>query len=142
MLDTNVVSELMRSAPSEAVLGWFSYQTSTALFVSSVSEAELRTGVAILPEGKRQRMLARAVEDVLARDFADRILPFNSAAARVYPLIAVARRRTGRPILEGDCQIAAIARSHGAALATRNIADFEGCGIDLINPWLWSPTQP
>jgi predicted nucleic acid-binding protein len=100
-----------------------------------VSEAELRLGVAILPAGRRRTALAKAIDDMLQVDFRDRILPFDGAAARAYAAIAAARRVAGRPIGQFDCQIAAIARAHRAAVATRNTGDYVGCGIDLIDPW-------
>ena len=106
-----------------------------ALFLSTVREAELRYGVEILPAGERRTRLLDEVEGMLSEDFAGRILPFDSAAARAYAVIAAARRAAGRPINHADCQIAAIARCRGASVATRDVADFEGSGIDLIDPW-------
>lgn len=135
LLDTNVVSELMRPDPSRTVLDWFEGRDAAALFLSTISEAELRAGVAVLPNGRRRDRLLAAVEAVIARDFAGRLLPFDSAAARAYPAIYAARRAAGRPIAEADCQIAAIAASRGFAVATRNVDDFAGCGVDVIDPW-------
>jgi toxin FitB len=136
LLDTNVVSELMRPAPAPEVENWLGAQPAAFLFISAVTEAELRFGVALLPAGARRERLAEAMEDMLAADFAGRILPFDSAAASSYARIASDRRRAGRPIGQFDTQIAAIARARNAALATRNVGDFDGCGIRLINPWL------
>ncbi len=135
LLDTNVVSELMRPVPAAAVERWLAAKASSAVFLSAVTEAELRYGVAMLPEGKRRLALADALEALLQEDFRGRILAFDSAAAILYAEIAAGRRRAGRPISEADAQIAAIARSRGAGLATRNLADFAGCGIDLVDPW-------
>jgi predicted nucleic acid-binding protein len=135
LLDTNVISELMRADPAPDVLDWFGRQDATGLFISAITEAELRTGVAILPAGQRRDGLQAALDDMLDKDFLDRILPFNSPAARAYADIAVRRRAAGRPISDADCQIAAIARSVGAPVATRNVKDFDGCRIVVINPW-------
>lgn len=135
ILDTNVVSELLRPAPALAVEAWLAEQNGTEVYFTAVSEAELRRGVAILPAGRRRDALVDAVEGILTEDFRERILPFDSAAAQNYAVIAAVRHAAGRPISQFDCQIAAIARAHGAAVATRNVGDFEGCGIDVINPW-------
>ena len=136
ILDTNVISELLRPDPSPHVEQCLSGQDSATVYLSVVSEAELRHGVAILPEGRRRSQLGQAIEAVLEVDFRGRILSFDSNSALHYAVIAAQRRAVGRPISQFDCQIAAIARAHHAVLATRNIADFEGCGIDLINPWM------
>ena len=142
VIDTNVVSELMRSTPEPAVMAWFSGQDSAELYLSAVSEAELRAGAAILRAGLRRDRLAAEVDAVLREDFAGRVLPFDSAAARAYAAIAASRRSMGRPILEADCQIAAIARASDAAVATRNATDFEHCGIALIDPWAGNRASP
>jgi len=135
LVDTNVVSELMRPAPAPAVLAWFATQAAADLFLSAVSEAELRAGAACLPAGRRRDALTEAIDAMVAEDFAGRLLPFDSPAARSYALIAAARRAAGQPIAQADCQIAATAHAHGAAVATRNVADFLGCGIAVIDPW-------
>lgn len=135
VLDTNVVSELMRPAPSVAVENWVSAQPAAGMFISAVTEAELRYGLALLPDSQRQRRLLAQAEAMLAEDFAGRILPFDSAAALAYAPIAAARRLAGRPISQADAQIAAIAASRGAAIATRNVADFAECGITVVDPW-------
>ena len=135
VVDTNVVSELMLPRPAAAVIDWASAQVIPTLYLTTISEAELRYGVAILPIGRRREQLLAAVEGVLREDFAGRVIPFDRQAARAYAAIAAARRAAGRPIKYADCQIAAIARSVGASVATRNVRDFEGCGIDVINPW-------
>ena len=95
----------------------------------------MRLALAVLPQGRRRSALAQAIQGMLEEDFRDRILPFDSAAARAYADIAAERRALARPISQFDCQIAAIARAHEAAVATRNTGDFEGCGIEVIDPW-------
>ena len=135
IIDTNVVSELMRASPDPAVLAWFASHAADTLFLTAISEAELRTGAAILPAGQRRDRLMGAIDAMIDQDFAGRILPFDSPAARKYAEIAAARRAAGKPIMEADCQIAAIARACGAAIATRNVKDFEGCGANIVNPW-------
>ena len=135
IIDTNVVSDLMRAKPDPAVLSWFAGQAADMLFLTAVSEAELRTGAAILPAGQRRDRLVGAIDAMIDQDFAGRILPFDSPAARCYAETAAARRAAGKPIMDADCQIAAIARACNAAIATRNVRDFEGCGIEVINPW-------
>ena len=135
VLDTNVVSELMRRTPDPAVTAWVADHDAATLFVTAIGEAEFRYGVAILPAGRRREMLASAVDLMLREDLAAHILPFDSAAARAYATIASERRATGRTAAQADTQIAAIARSRGMAVATRNIKDLQGMGVDLINPW-------
>ena len=135
VLDTNVLSEAWRPAPSPAVMGWMRSQPAAALFTTTITEAELLYGIALLPEGKRRRSLEAVVALIFAEELAGRVLPFDSAAAREYADIAATRRRAGRPIAEADAQIAAIARSRGAAVATRNVEDFAGCGLTVVSPW-------
>ena len=135
VLDTNVVSELMLPAPSSNVTDWIARQAAPDLFLSTISEAELRYGAEILPVGQRRDTLLAGIEDMLREDFTGRVLPFNRAAARAYATIAAARRAAGRPISQADCQIAAIARSLGASVATRDSDGFEDCGIEVIDPW-------
>lgn len=135
VLDTNVVSELMRPAPSPAVVSWVGRRDAATLFFSAVGEAELRLGVAIMPAGRRRDEIEEAIGAMLREDFAGRILPFDSAASRAYAAIAAARRAAGRPVATLDMQIAAIARSQNMAVATRNTRDFTGTGVDLANPW-------
>jgi predicted nucleic acid-binding protein len=135
LIDTNVVSELMRPVPAPRVLDWFAGREAASLFLSAVSEAELRAGAASLPAGRRRDGLVAAIDAMVAEDFGGRVLPFDSPAAKSYAVIAAARRAAGQPIAEADCQIAAIARAAGAAVATRNVADFRGCGVEVIDPW-------
>ena len=135
ILDTNVISELLRPAPEPKVEHWLSAQDGLNVYLTSISEAELRYGLAIMGNGKRRAALVDAVDRILREDLAGRILPFDSDAAQSYATIAAARRAAGRPIAQADCQIASIAHSRGATVATRNTPDFEGCEIDLMNPW-------
>ena len=134
ILDTNVVSELMKAAPAERVLGWIAAQPASALYTTSITQAEILHGLALLPTGKRRNALESAAEAMLREDFAGRILPFGSDAALAYARIAADRRRAGRPISHFDAQIAAIARSAGAAIATRNVTDYDRCGVKIFNP--------
>jgi len=135
VLDTNVLSEASRPAPEQRVLDWIAGQQPTRLFTTTISQAEFLYGLAILPAGRRRTALAEAAHRMFAEDFADRVLPFDSAAAQAFAAIAAARRRKGRPIGDLDGQIAAIARSRGAAVATRNVSDFADCGIEVFDPW-------
>lgn len=135
LLDTNVLSELLRVQPDPAVLAWFAAQDQGQLFVSAVTQAEMLLGAHLLPAGKRRAQLRHALDALFRDDFAGRVLPFDAAAAASYAPVVTARRRAGRPIAQFDAQIAAIATARGAALATRNTADFEGCGVELHNPW-------
>ena len=135
ILDTNVISELLRPAPEPKVEHWLSAQDGLNVYLTSISEAELRYGLAIMGNGKRRAALVDAVDRILREDLAGRILPFDSDAAQSYATIAAARRAAGRPIAQADCQIASIAHTRGATVATRNTPDFEGCEIDLMNPW-------
>jgi predicted nucleic acid-binding protein len=136
ILDTNVISELLRPVPARQVEAWLSEQDGALIYFTTVGEAELRHGVSILPAGKRRSALTKAIDSILDEDLRDRILPFDREAARTYAIVAAGRRAAGRPISQFDCQIAAIARAHGAAVATRNSNDFTGCGIDVLDPWV------
>jgi toxin FitB len=135
ILDTNVVSELLRPSPALEVETWLAAQDGMNVYLTAVTEAELRYGVAIMASGKRHKAQVDLVESLLREDFAGRILPFDSIAAAEYAAIGAGRKATGRPISQFDCQIAAIARAHRGTIATRNGRDFEGCGIEIINPW-------
>lgn len=135
VLDTNVVSELGRRRPDPRVQAWVRRQPAETLFFSAPGEAELRYGVAIMPAGRRRDRLAAGIERTMREDFAGRILPFDSAAARVYAAIAADRRRMGLHVASADCQIAAIARSRKMAVATRNLRDFADTGVDVVDPW-------
>lgn len=141
VVDTNVVSELMRPRPDPGVVEWMDGQRINALFVTAVTEAEIRAGIAILPEGERQHGLAAAADRAFGTVFSKRVLPFGRYAAKAYAVIIASRRAAGRPISHSDCQIAAIARALGASVATRDMGGFEGCGIEVINPWNSSQTR-
>ncbi len=135
VIDTNVAAELMRPAPNPTVAAWIAEQDAEAIYLTAVSEAELLYGVAIMPAGKRRNALEAAMREWLDLGFTRRILSFDSAAARAYAEIASGRRRAGRPMGEADCQIAAISRSRGAVLVTRNVRDFERTEVELVDPW-------
>ena len=135
VLDTNVISELMAPKPDASVERWIAARPSSALYTTSITQAEILFGVRLLAKGKRRDEVEAAAEAMFDRVFADRLLTFGRDAARAYARIAAERRRRGKPIAALDAQIAAIARAAGASLATRNIADFAGCGIGLENPW-------
>ena len=135
ILDTNVLSELMRPKPSPAVVAWVARQPAAELFTTSITEAEIFYGIELLTKGKRREGLLAATEAMFAEELEGRIFGFESDAARVFSKIAANRRALGRPISHADAQIAAIAQVRGAKLATRNVADFEDCGLDIVDPW-------
>jgi predicted nucleic acid-binding protein len=135
VLDTNVLSELMRPRPDAQVLIWFDSQPRNLLATTSVTFAEILRGVGELPSGRRRERLRSAAESVFTDFFSQSVLPFDRACAIVFADIVVARRERGRPISDFDAQIASIVRQSGAALATRNTTDFAHCDIELINPW-------
>jgi len=135
ILDTNVLSELMRPKPSVRIVTWVAKQPATELFTTSITEAEIFYGIQLLTKGKRREGLLAAAEAMFAEDLAGRIFGFESDAARVFSTIAAHRRALGRPISHADAQIAAISQVRGAKLATRNVADFEDCGLDIVDPW-------
>ena len=135
ILDTNVLSELMRPKPSPGVVAWVAKQSGTELFTTVVTEAEIFYGIELLPKGKRREALLEAADGMFAEDLAGRIFSFESDAARVFSRIAAQRRALGKPISHADAQIAAIAQVRKAKLATRNIDDFRDCGIDVVDPW-------
>ena len=135
VLDTNVVSEIMKPAPSEKVVHWLASQESSSVFTTVITQAEILYGIEVLPPGRRRRRLSDVVEDTFRLDFERRILSFDEESGRHYARIRASRKAVGRPIAQFDAMIAAIAHVQRAALATRNTADFERCGIRLINPW-------
>ena len=135
ILDTNVLSEALKPRPLDIVLSWLAAQEPSSVFVTAVTQAEILYGVEALPLGKRRTALLAAVEKIFAEEFGGRILPFEEDAAHAFAKIVPARNAAGRPISQFDAMIAAIARSRKAAVATRNTADFEGCGIQIVNPW-------
>jgi predicted nucleic acid-binding protein len=135
VLDTNVVSDFMTSPPAPSVRQWLNAQASGGLYLTTVSIAEIEFSLTVLPEGKRRRLLASRFEQFVELAFGERILPFDEPAAHLYGRLQAARRARGRPMSNFDAQIAAIARAKSFRLATRNVKDFEGCGLDLINPF-------
>jgi len=135
VLDTNVLSEVLKPAPSEGVVRWLAAQETSEVYITAVTQAEVLYGIEVLPAGKRRTRLAAIVVEIFAEDFGGRILPFDEEAARLFPLIVAGREKAGRPISQFDALIAACVRSRRATLATRNTTDFEGCGIRTVNPW-------
>lgn len=135
VLDTNVLSELMKPAPVGSVVRWVAAQPATSLYTTSITQAEILHGIMLLPSGRRRNALEAAAEAMFKEEFGGRVLPFGSDAAHFYARIAAERRRVGRAISNFDAQIAAIARSNGAAIATRNVADYDHCDIKVVNPW-------
>lgn len=135
VLDTNVLSEIMRAKPDQTVLAWLDAQAPDKLWLNAVVAAELLFGVARLPEGARKQQLALAVTAMLQQDFAGQILNFDLGAASVYAVLLAERERSGQMMAMADAQIAAICLSRDATLATRNTRHFEGLGLALINPW-------
>jgi predicted nucleic acid-binding protein len=135
VLDTNVLSELMRPAPDARVMAWLLAQPASDLHTTSITQAEILFGLQLLPAGRRRTALQRSADEMFGQDFAGRVLEFGSDAAPAYARLAADRRRSGRPIAHHDAQIAAIAKIRGAVLATRNVADFRGCGVEIVDPW-------
>jgi hypothetical protein len=136
VLDTNVLSEVLRLQPAPQVLAWLNGLGQTPVYVSSVTQAEMLLGVALLPAGKRRDVLETQVSGLFSQHFANRCLPFDSQAALFYARIVSSRQRLGKRINTEDGQIAAVACSRGYSLATRNVSDFAGiANLDIINPW-------
>lgn len=135
IVDTNVLSEMFRPAPAARVLDWFAAQEPASVYVTAVTQAEMLYGIEVLPAGKRKTLLLRAVEGTFSDVFAGRILSFDEDAARAFAKIAAGRESLGRPISREDAMIASIAVARKAALATRNLKDFDHCGVKIINPW-------
>ena len=135
VLDTNVISEVMKPDPSAKVTGWLAREFPPDIFTTAITQSELLYGIELMPRGRRRSALEGAITKILREIMGDRILPFDSQAAEIYARIAASRRSMGKPISEPDAQIAAIVRSRGASLATRNVGDFQHCGIKVVNPW-------
>ena len=137
LLDTTVVSELMRPQPDQAVMNWFSRQSGMVFHVSAITIAEILLGIALLPNGKRRDGLSSAAEAMFSEDFSGRCLAFDNACARYFAAIVSGRRRAGVQMTTEDAQIAAVALSQGCALATRTTRDFLHIeGLELLNPWI------
>jgi predicted nucleic acid-binding protein len=135
ILDTNVISELMRPEPAPLVVEWVDRQSADDVFLTAVTVAELLYGVARLPDGHRKVAIAEQLEAMFAEDFDHRVAAFDETAAAHYADVVLRRERAGRPIGVADAQIAAICRSYDALLATRNVGDFTGAGVRISNPW-------
>ncbi len=135
LLDTNVVSEVMRRKPSDNVLNWLNGSNNEDLLIPCITIAEICYGLRILPAGQRRELLQMRFEQFISRGFAGNIVDFTESAARAYAEIMAIRKEKGRPMSLPDGQIAAIAQVNHLVLATRNITDFEDCGIQLINPF-------
>jgi predicted nucleic acid-binding protein len=135
VVDTNVISEVMRDEPDSYVLGWYRATPRHLLFSTAVTVGEILAGIQSLPAGKRRADMELDARAMFAEDFDAKILPFDLIAAEYYGQIIVERRKKGRPIKPLDAEIAAIARARDMSVATRNIGDFEDTGVNLINPW-------
>ncbi len=135
MLDTNMLSAIMSPKPEQRITDWILDQPSEALFTATVCQAEILSGIAILSQGRRRADLEEAARAMFAEDFQGRILPFDGEAAAAYAEMFAARRKAGRPAGTIDLMLASIARARGAGVVTRNVSDFEGVGLTVINPW-------
>jgi predicted nucleic acid-binding protein len=135
VLDTNVVSELFKAEPDPGLAAWLEVTPPSRFFVTAISKAESLTGLAIMPEGKRKQALHLIMHTFFEERLLNPILPFGDRDAEFFAEVVSHRRRIGRPIGEFDAQIAAIARANSFAVVTRNVGDFEQCGIAVINPW-------
>ncbi|MBK5944709.1 VapC toxin family PIN domain ribonuclease [Halorhodospira halophila] len=135
VLDTNVVSEMMRPRPDAAVIEWLNGTGSGSLYLCTITIAEIEYGLCAMPDGQRREDLRERFDTFIHTAFAQRILGFDQRAARHYGCIMATRRREGRPLSAPDGQIAAVARSRGLAVATRNESDFAGIGVEILNPW-------
>jgi predicted nucleic acid-binding protein len=135
VLDTNVLSEAMKPAPSSAVASWLRKQPLRSLFTAAICQAEVLAGIAVLPAGRRRAELEALATGVFNEDFHERVLPFDGRAAAVYAQLFAGRRQMGRPIATADLIVAATAHVHDAAVVTRDAGGFEGCGLTVIDPW-------
>jgi toxin FitB len=135
LLDTNVLSNVIAAQPAPSVAAWMAAQPARLLFTTSICQAEILSGIAVMPQGRRRDNLYTAARALFEEDFAERVLPFDSKAAVAYADVFAARRRVGRPAAMADLMIASIARTKGASVVTRDIGDFEDCGRTLIDPW-------
>jgi predicted nucleic acid-binding protein len=136
VLDTNVLSELMRHKPDKSVVAWLDAQAAQSIWVTSISVFEARLGLSLLPNGKRRQALESAFAELLAEDLGNRILPFDTRAAEQAATLAASRQRRGRPADVRDTQIAGIVLARRAVLATRNVKHFEDLGSRIVNPWI------
>jgi predicted nucleic acid-binding protein len=134
ILDTNILSELMRLSRVPQVAAWMEGQHEELLFTTAVSHAEIFSGLAVMADGRRRRDLEKTAH-AMFEEFEGRVLPFDTDAATAYAELYAMRRQAGRPTAPLDLMIASIAHFHGASMVTRDVDDFEGCGLTLINPW-------
>ena len=135
LLDTNVISELVKPTPNPAVVAFLRRTIPETMFTSTVCEAEMRYGLARLPPGRRKADLTKRIAAFFADSFSERILHFDHASAEVYGELRAVRDAAGRPISVQDAMIAATASAYGTAIATRNVGDFVGCGVEIVDPW-------
>jgi toxin FitB len=135
LLDTNLVSELMRSHPDPHVMSWVAAQPLSEMAIATITVMEIRFGIALLPHGRRRADLDTRFRQLLARAFAGRVLTFDQPAADACAEIRARRRQSGNPMTVQDGMIAAIGRVHGAPVVTRDVRGFEGCGLSVIDPW-------
>ncbi len=135
ILDTNVLSEVLKATPDGHVMAWLKEQPRPSLFTTTITRGEILHGIRLLPDGKRRRALWDAALAIFNEDFAERVLSFDNDAADAYAEVGASRRTAGRPISQFDAMVAGMARSRGASLATRNAKDFESCGIEVVDPW-------
>ncbi len=135
IIDTNVLSEVLKVEPDPRVLVWLKGQPLSSLFTTTVTRGEILYGIRLLPDGKRRRGLWDAALAIFHEDFDGRVLSFDADAADAFAEIGAARRAAGKPISQFDAMIGGMARSRGASIATRNVRDFEDCGIDVVDPW-------
>jgi len=135
LLDTSVLSAVMGTRPVAAVASWLAGQPEDRLFTTTICQAEILAGIAVLPRGHKRQRLDAAAQAIFEEDFDGRILPFDGEAARFYADLFASSREAGRPVATADLMIAAIARTRGASLVTRNIHHFEGLGLPLVDPW-------
>jgi len=138
LLDTNVLSAMMGVRPVPEVAAWMADKPMERLFTTCISQAEILSGLAIMPEGRRRRELEIAARAIFLEDFDGRVLPFDMQAATAYAELFAIRRWSGRPAAPLDLMIASVAKSRHASVVTRDISGFEGCGLIVINPWIGS----
>ena len=135
ILDTNVLSALMRAAPEMAVVDWLDRQSAESIWLTSITVFEAHLGIALLPRGKRQRALAAALDRLVSEDLGNRVLDFDLSAALEAAALAATRQKAGRPVDLRDTQIAGIALARKASIATRNVSHFEDLKVPVLNPW-------
>ncbi|MGP0078369.1 type II toxin-antitoxin system VapC family toxin [Mycobacterium sp.] len=135
LLDTNVLSALMRREPDRTVVAWLDNQPGESIWTTTITILEVRTGIELLEQGRRRRQLEQAFGEVLTEDLGGRVQPFDQPAALAAASIAAARQRAGRPVEIRDVQIAGIATARRATLATRNTRHFDAVGVNVVDPW-------